>query len=262
MSEKNNLFNSITTIILIILLALNGFLIYRSFIDSSEQSYSPQQAMYAYSTAQSQNTHNQLILVSGIGVAATKPDISILNVGVITQAETATDAQNSNAEAMNNVFNTLQRNGITTSDIETTIYTLEPIMIYPDREETPTIIGYRCRNRLAITLTDISQTGEITDKVVAAGINEVNSIQFRVSDENIQELYEQALQNALQDAYEKAEIVGKTLNVKIIGPLEINIGSSYQPIPIRLESTAKANTPIIPGELSITVQVQVSYQYT
>ncbi len=260
MSEKNNRFDSISKIILIILLVMNGFLIYRSVIEPSAESYLPQQEVNYYSAAQSQNTLDKIIIVSGIGVAATKPDIAILNIGVVTQAETATDTQNRNAELMTNVLNTLESNGIGEPNIETTRYTIEPVMIYPEREETPKIIGYRCRSKLAVTINDITQTGKIIDKVVTAGINEVTSIQFQVSDERIQELYEQALQLALLDANEKADIVGKTLNVKIIGPLEINIGSSYQPTP-QLESALKVDTPIIPGELSISVQVQVSYQY-
>ncbi|WP_455364532.1 hypothetical protein, partial [[Eubacterium] cellulosolvens] len=59
----------------------------------------------------------------------------------------------------------------------------------------------------------------------------------------------------------QATIVSKSLKVTIIGPIEVSIGPQYVPYPTSYETDFKAGTPIIPGELKVSVDVQVSYLY-
>ncbi len=256
MSVKNE-FKTVLTVALVVLIAMNGLILYQSLTPDSSQPYLP----YQDSTNRQQNTKQKIISVSGIGVAAGEPNTAVLYLGVKTQAETASKAQNDNAVTMNNVLEALKSLGITESEIETTIYTLSPITIYPDRDKPPKIVGYFCRNNIAVMVEDVTKAGQIIDATVKAGANEVNSIQFKLSDEIAHNLYEKALENALIDAEKKADVIGKSLGVKIIGPIEISIGPIYTPTPSRFESALAEETPIIPGELKITVNVQVSYLY-
>jgi uncharacterized protein YggE len=256
MSDKNR-FTTVLTVAVVVLIALNGFILYQSLTLASSQPYLP----YQNTMTPQQTTEQKLIMVSGIGVAAGDPDTAVLILGVKTQAETASKAQNDNAVTMNTILEALKNLGILDSEIETTFYSLSPITIYPDRDEAPKIVGYFCRNTIAVTVEDVSKAGHIIDAAVEAGANEVNSIQFKLSDENARNLYEQALENALIDAEKKANVISRSLGVEIIGPIEVSIGPSYQPISSRFESAFAEETPIIPGELKITVTVQVSYLY-
>jgi uncharacterized protein YggE len=255
MNDKKT-FNVIFAVALLVLLIANAFLIYRSLTYSQPYALKQDSAVF-----QQESIKQKIILVSGTGEATAKPSIAVIYLGVRTQAETAEKAQNDNSALMNNVLNTLKRDGITESDIETTSYRLEPVTVYPERDEPPKITGYVCRNNIAVTVGDITKSGRIIDIAVDAGANEVQSIQFKVSDEKAQELYEEALENAIMDADQKASVISESLNVKIIGPLEISVGPSYEPVPAMFEATVKAGTPIMPGELKVTVYVQVSYQY-
>jgi uncharacterized protein YggE len=256
MSEDRNMLNVVLTVALIAILAMNGFLIYRMYATASPQPYT----LKLNSASQPLNTELRVIHVSGTGTASAKPNMAVIYLGIKTQTDTADKAQRDNAELMNKVLDALKAQGIPESDIETVSYWLTPLTTYPNGEE-PKIVGYRCCNNIAVTVKDVSQTGKIIDVAVQSGVNEVSNIQFKVSDEITQELLEGALENAISDADRKAEVVSESLGVKILGPVEITVGTGYEPIPSRVEATMKAETPIIPGELKVTVNVQVSYQY-
>ncbi len=255
-NEKGQIANVVLVVALLAILAMNGFLIYKSLAPTAPQPY----VLKETTSSPQENTKQKIITVSGTGQAAAKPNIAAIYLGVRTQAETATKAQSDNAALMNAVFDALKKNGISDSDIETTSYTLEPLMTYPEKE-TPRIVGYVCQNNIAVTVKDISRAGETIDIAVEAGANQVNSITFRLSDDKAVELFEQALKNAVADANKKAEAISKSLNVKIVGPLDVSLGAGYAPYPAMFESAVKAGTPIVPGELKVTVSVQVSYQY-
>jgi uncharacterized protein YggE len=257
MMNENKVFNIVMVVALLALLGLNGFLIYQSFATVYPHSLYSQGSDKLSSNHESQ----RLIYVSGIGESAGTPDLAVIYVGVKTEGESAKSVQQENADIMNNIIESLTEKKISESDIETTNYVLEPITTYPERGEAPQIVGYLCRNTIAVSVYEISQTGEIIDVTVAAGANEINSIQFRLSEDVANELYKEALERALDDASEKADVVSASLDIKIIGPFSVNVGSGYQPTPMMFESDIKTGTPIMPGELKIRVTVQVSYLY-
>ena len=145
--NDNKVVNGVIVVALLALLALNGFLIYRSFTPMAQPSIFRESPLNT-----SQNTKQKTISVTGTGTVATRPDIAVIYVAVKTQADTASQAQSDNAAIMTSVLDALKRNGIAESDIETTSYTLEPITTYPDKE-TPKIAGYLCRNSIAVTVS-------------------------------------------------------------------------------------------------------------
>ncbi|WP_455367652.1 SIMPL domain-containing protein [[Eubacterium] cellulosolvens] len=256
MNSNSRVLNGVIVVALLALLALNGYLIY--------QSISAPMPPYTYTpspTSSTQEPKQKIIRISGTGEASATPDIAVIYLAVKTQEETAAKAQSENAEIMTAVLAALKQEGIDESHIETLSYSLEPVTTYPDRGEEPRIVGYMCRNSIAVSVNDVSRAGGIVDVAVGAGINEVNSIQFRVSDQKMHELYEQSLKNAVTDADRQAAIMSKSLQVTIIGPVEVSIGPQYVPYATRYEAEYKAGTPIIPGEFKILVDVQVSYLY-
>lgn len=255
MNSNGRVLNRVIVVALLALLALNGYLIYQS-ISTPTQPH----PYTASPTSSTQEPEQKIIRISGTGEASARPDIAVIYLGVKTQEETATSAQSENARIMTTVLAALKQEGIDESQIETISYSLEPVTTYPDREE-PKIVGYTCRNSIAVSVNDVSRAGGIVDIAVGAGVNEVNSIHFRLSDQKMQELYEQALKNAVTDAGRQAAIMSESLQVTIVGPIEVSIGPQYLPYPTRYEAEYNAATPIIPGEFKILVDVQVSYLY-
>ncbi|MEM4246669.1 MAG: SIMPL domain-containing protein, partial [Candidatus Bathyarchaeia archaeon] len=170
MNGRIRVLDAVIVVALLSLLALNGFMVYRSLQLSAQPYALGRPLLY-----QAQDSKQKVIYVTGTGKASARPDIAVIYLAVKTQAEAASKAQSDNAATMSSVLEALKGSGVAESDLETTSYTLEPIMTYPENG-TPRIVGYLCRNSIAVTVRDVGKAGAVIDAAVGAGANEVGSI--------------------------------------------------------------------------------------
>jgi uncharacterized protein YggE len=209
------------------------------------------------------------INVGGTGTISISPDEAIVYLGVQTQSTDAVTAQQENARKMETIIKALKDLGISEDDMETSGYSIYPMRSYEKPE--PTITGYSVSNRLKVTVKNIDDVGDVIDTAVDAGVNEVQSVSFTMSDKTRHDAREQALENAVQAAMADANTLAGALDVAIVGPLEVTTsgGSITTPYPTPYEAVAEmaydgsaTRTPIQPGDVSVTAYVQVIYQFT
>jgi len=207
-------------------------------------------------------TQTSTIAVSGFGAVTATPDTAHVTFAVWTQAVTAADALRSNADKMNQVIKSLTEAGVPPGNIKTTSYSLEPIIQYPSSNtETPKIVGYMARNEVDVTLTDVTFVGKTIDIGVVGGANVVQSIYFTLSESKSAQMRDQAIQEAVKDADSKAKTIAQSLNIRLVGPTSITLGYEY-PIPMNsYQKDVSQATPIIPGPLTVTANVQVTYSF-
>ena len=198
--------------------------------------------------------------VTGVGTVSAQPDRAIIVLAVQTQAGTATQASSDNAAAMSRVLDALASVGMDKSSIQTVSYSLTPMYDYrQDQTTPPKIVGYAARNAIQITLSDFGLVGRALDAAINAGANEVQGVMFTLSKEAFSNIEKQALQAAIQDADSKAKAVASGLGVTLLGPISITPGYVYQPM-FEKATLAANQTPIQPGSLEVTVNVQIAYQ--
>jgi uncharacterized protein YggE len=123
------------------------------------------------------------LTATGEGVAVAAPDITVVTIGVISSAHTAQAALASNSSDIAAVIATIKAAGIEDKDIGNTGFNVNPI--YPPKRqpnpEQPTkIIGYRVSNDVRVIIRDFAKAGDVLDKVVGAGANQVNGISFEL----------------------------------------------------------------------------------
>jgi len=211
------------------------------------------------------------IQVSGTGSVSAAPDEVIIYLAVQTQDTSATTAVNENAALMAKVMQALTTLGINQSDIQTSSYTLTiqsltsttyPMQnIQPSSKSNATTVQYVATNAIQITLTNTSLVGRALDAATNGGVNEVNGITFTFTPQLTASLQKQAIQLATQDAANQAEAIAATLGLKIIGPTSIT--PSYNQPFYQTSAAPSANpTPIEPGTLQLTAQVQTTYEFT
>lgn len=206
------------------------------------------------------NSQQKTLQVTGVGTISAQPDQAILLLAVQTQAATATQASSDNANIMSKVMDALSSIGVSKSSIQTAAYSLSPIYDYKQDQTTPPrIVGYQARNAIQVTLTDFSLVGKALDASINAGVNEVQGVTFALSDKALSNIEKQALQLAIQDADGKAKAVASGLGVTLLGPISVTPGYVYQPM-YEKASIAGSQTPIQPGTLQVTVNVQITYQ--
>ena len=204
------------------------------------------------------------ISVSGTGRVVVVPDLAILNMGVQVQAATVAEARQMAAQVMDEVMAALEDLGIADKDITTSSYSIYPIYDYrPDKAVA--ISGYSVSNYVAVKIREIDNSGDVIDAVAAAGGNDIriDSISFTV--DKPEKYNAEARELAMADAHARAEQLAKLGGIKLGKPSYIAESGGYYAIPPvyyenSLASAAPGyNTSISPGETTVTVSVQVTY---
>lgn len=212
-------------------------------------------------TIQTGNQPPQLktIQVTGQGTVSATPDQAILLLAVQTQATSATKASSDNAAAMSSVMDALVSAGISKSAIQTVSYSLTPVYENKQDQTAPRVLGYLARNAIQVTITDFSLVGKVLDAAISAGVNEVQGVMFTLSPSAFSAIERQASQLAIKDADANAKAIASSLGVTLLGPISVSPAYTYQPIIERLGASS-AQTPIQPGSLQVTANVQITYQ--
>lgn len=201
--------------------------------------------------------------VGGRGVVTVTPDIATLRLGVEVQAATVAAAQSQATEAMDEVMTALTDNGVAEKDIQTQYFSIRQVTKWDRDKEEEILVGYRVTNKVNAKIREIDKAGTIIDAVATAGgdSTRIDSIDFSVDDPSA--YYEEARGKAMADAKAKAEQLAELADGRL-GKATYISESSQVPPPIYRqdiyeEAMSGATTPISPGEMEISLTVQVVY---
>jgi uncharacterized protein YggE len=198
------------------------------------------------------------ISVTGEAQVSVAPDLAQIDGGVSSEARTAREASEANNKAMAAVLAALKAAGIAEADFQTSRLSLYP-QSTPSRPNGPIqITGYRASNRVTIRIRDVAKIASTIDALVGAGANEIGGINFMVSQES--KALDEARVRALADARRKAEIYAKAANVRLGAPTSISEEGHGGPVPMRAQFKAGAAAQVAPGEETLRVSVNVSYE--
>lgn len=206
------------------------------------------------------------ISVTGEGEVSVAPDMAILNLSVLREADTARAALTANNEAMKQVLAALKEAGVAERDLQTSGLNIQPRYAQPgkDRAGEPKIAGYSVSNALTVRVRNLADAGGILDKVVGLGVNQGGGIAF-VKDDMKPTLTE-ARKRAVADAVARAKTLAEAADIKLGKILSIEEQSSMpRPMPYggALRMAAKdASVPLESGENTYRTQVNVIFEIT
>jgi uncharacterized protein YggE len=205
------------------------------------------------------------IWISGRGEVTAAPDIAILRLGISAQRASVAEAQSEAATAMDRVRTSLSQSGVASKDIQTQQFSIQQVTKWDQDKQEQIVIGYRVDNIVVAKIREIEKTGSIIDAVAVAGgdYTRVDSISFSIDDPSSYQ--KEARDKAMADAKAKAEQLANLSGVKLGKPTYIT-ESTYIPSPIyrqdmiaKVEAAPAVETSISPGEMEITLDVQVAY---
>lgn len=210
------------------------------------------------------NSEPGRLQVSGSAVVTQAPDIARITLGVETQDESADVAAQENAERMTKVLAALKELGLTDKELTTSGYNIysSPQVVGRGTSEETTITTYRVQNRILITTNNLDAVGEIIDRAVQAGANQVQGIQFDVEDKQAMQL--EALKNAVQQGMAKAEAMADAAGLTLGGLASMSESySSYAPMvsTMAMRADMAAGTVINPGEVEVNATVQLEFWF-
>ena len=207
------------------------------------------------------------IHVNGSGSVTGEPDIATLYLGVSVEKETVEEAREEAASAMTAVIDSLKANDIAENDIQTENFSIYPQYDYTD--EGRVLRGYRVNNTVRTKVRDLETLSDIIDDATGAGgdIVVVNSIQFMIEDPT--PLQAQARALAVKNAEAKARTLAEASGVTLGKPITITETSHAAGPPIAYAAEAefaaddggRSSTPIQAGELTVTINVTLVYEF-
>ncbi|MFQ5997471.1 MAG: SIMPL domain-containing protein [Dehalococcoidales bacterium] len=211
------------------------------------------------------NNQQEGIWVSGNGKVSAVPDIAFLRLGIEAQEVTVAEAQSQAAEAMNAVVSALTDNGVAEKDIQTQYFNIHRVTRWDDSKGQEVLLGYRVTNMVTAKIRDMEKVGTIIDAAASAGgdLTRIDSISFSIDDPSAYQV--EARQKAMADAAAKAGQMAELAGVSLGKPTYIT-ENAYLPYPVyrqdfyeKVAGAPAMETPISPGELDVSVNVQVAY---
>ena len=230
-------------------------------------------SIIALTKAQTNSTKRTLTVV-GVGSATTPVTQADISVGIESTQTTATAAQSDVGSKSAKVVDALKEIPSIVTKLKTTSISLSPV--YPTTTTSTanyTIIGYRSSNTLSFSVTALDAVGVVLDKLVEVGVNQISGMSFVANESSIAKARGNALQSAVDDAMNKAEIVITRLYPQIsrsqLAVSDINIEGGYRPTPIPYFSMARfdnaggstSSIPVVGGDQTVdaTVTLKVNY---
>jgi uncharacterized protein len=193
------------------------------------------------------------LTVTGNAELSFVPDIAYVYASVLTEAETATDAQEKNSKLSGSLM--LALNGY---KVESDNYNLYPKYDYTKETGESQIYAYVAEHVVKITVEDVANVGNVVDLVINSGANKINRVNFDLED--VDEVRNDILEKAGEMAEKKAKAMSKAMDVKLKGIKSISEANYYyQPFIARAEM-ASADFKMAPEEVQVSASLNVVYK--
>jgi uncharacterized protein len=201
------------------------------------------------------------IRVTGKGTVEAKPNRAETIFGASAESSSLAEAQSEVAQTIARIKDALIRIGIPAESIQTRDYSVFPQYDFQDGKQI--FRGYKAEHLLRVTVTPVEAAGRVLDAAAENGANIISSVRLLADDAKWQK---QALSLAVIDAYEKASVIAKTLNVQLVKtPVSVTEGitAPAQPVPLEAGMFVKsaAGTSIEPGTMEVTAYVTADFVY-
>jgi len=203
------------------------------------------------------------ISVSGFGDATGVPDIATVQLAVEIKAPTIGEGLELSNQTVEQVMQALIGMGIAERDLQTTGFNVWPEDLWDNQTGQPTGERvYHVDSTLTVKVREIEQVSETIQTGLDAGATNIWGLTFGIDDTSALEA--EARMKALEDARDRAQQLAGALDLTLGEPMvvsELAGGGIFQfgGIAAAREMGGGGGPPVAPGELTVTIQVDVMY---
>lgn len=202
--------------------------------------------------------HIETVGTSTIEAAA---DMAIINVQVSIEAASAKAAKDKADEAVSQFMQRLLKAGVDKKHIQSANLQLNPQYMYVQNEPRK-LTGYNASRQMTITVIDLNSLNELLDSALVEGINNVNNIELKSSQEA--KIIAQARQAAIDDAKQKAQSLAKGFGEQIAGVWQVRYFPQQANQPEMYRASMKMNADVAQtyqqGQVAISDRVEVVFR--
>ncbi len=192
------------------------------------------------------------------------PDQAEITFNLVTTSSTLLEAQQMNLRLANDLVTQLKNSGLTEKEIQTISYYSNKKTVWENNKYVEK--GYEVVNSMQIKTKNLDKIGDYIDLASKNGVENINNLQFTLSEAKKEEIYQDAIAQAGKNARDRADRLGETVGFRVKGVKSISLNNLIQP-PIYFanalgakEMSAQADsTPIQPQQVNIDVTVDVIF---
>jgi len=222
-------------------------------------------AAQAQTVAETTSALPRTITVVGEGSVKMKPDIAQANIGVEVVEPTVKEASKGARDTMEAVLKALTEQGVDEKDIQTSGFSVWTERPYgpegPSREE----VLYHVSNQVAVTIRDLEKVETVLGTAIESGANNIYGVTFSLADPS--QVESRARKEAVANAQAKAQELATLNDVEVGDVVSVSevIGGrgGYYTSVVREAAVAAGmgggGGPIAPGELELTLQLEIVY---
>jgi uncharacterized protein len=214
----------------------------------------------------------QSVTVVGEGSVSIEPDIANTTIGFEVVRPGVQEAVAEVRELMDSVMAALLEAGVAEEDIQTSGFNIwaernySPMPMDTSREgENQEMVRYHVSNNVQVIIRDLDNIEDVLNAALEAGANNIYGVSFSLSDPTVieSEAREKAVANARTKAQELAQLTDTELGGVISISEVIGQGGGY--FGGNFAASARDGLggggagPIAPGQLKLTMQLQITY---
>ena len=207
------------------------------------------------------------ISVSGEGSVLVSADHATVSLGITARNKDVQQAQQQANQAIASIRASLKENGIAEEDINTGMINIYANYDYSSENEM--ISGYTANATLAIRLSDTALAGQVIDLAFAAGANTLEGISFYAEDTEAAK--KEALEKAVADARQKAEILAAAMGMTISSVKTIQEGAVYsfdsgvnnfskERVEMEADTATGATTVVQAAKISVQANITIVFE--
>jgi uncharacterized protein YggE len=206
----------------------------------------------------------RLISVTGTAEVNVAPDEAILSLGVESRDKDLSVAKAQHDSRVKKLLAEVRKAGVEEKNIQTSTLQMRPEY---SEEKIPKFLAYEVSQTIQVTLKDLSKYENLITKLLEAGVNRVDSVEFLVAEPR--KYKDDARAKAIRADREKATAMAAELGQTIGKPWDISEDSfngvfaqanSFQNNYSYDRSRAAEESTVAPGQVSIRASVRVSFQ--
>ena len=205
-----------------------------------------------------QTSENQKIAVDGSGAAEAVPDKATVNVAVTATGDEPEDIRDELATDAAALEEALDEEDV---EYETAHYQIRE----PFRDERE--YDYEGAHAFDVTVEDPDDVGSIIDLATGVGA-EVGNIQMTLSAETREELRDEAIENAMDDARSQADTIAATSDLTVTDVIKVDASQqrfspvAYEMADVTDDAVDAPPTQIETDDVSVTYSVDVVFDVT
>jgi uncharacterized protein YggE len=218
-------------------------------------------AASSLSTLQAAELSFAHIETEGTSTIEAPADMAIINVQVSIEADSAKAAKDKADDAVSQFMQRLLNAGIDKKHIQSANLQLNPQYSYVQNEPRK-LTGYSANRQMTVTVMDLNSLNELLDSALVEGINNVNNIELKSSQEA--QIIVQARQAAINDAKQKAQSLAKGFGEQIAGVWQVRYFPQQPHQPEMYRASMKMNADVAQtyqqGQVMISDRIEVVFR--